>query len=67
MEKTTDTKGTVSKTTFNKVRRPLVLLSSKLKTLQDNIESIIVYNKTILFFNISKTINLIILFMVLAF
>lgn len=62
-----ETNGTVSRITLSRVSNPLVLLSSKLKTLQDSTAKIKVYTTTILFLSISKTINLIILFNDLLF
>jgi hypothetical protein len=67
VENKTDTRGTVSSTMLNSVKIPLVLLSSKLKLLQENTDNKMVYSNTILFLIISRVTNFTILITLLTF
>lgn len=61
------TKGTMRSIKFNIVSMPLVLLSSKLNTLQESTDRARVYIKTVLFLKMSKIMIYMILFTLLSF
>ncbi len=61
------TKGTMRSIKFNIVSMPLVLLSSKLNTLQESTDRARVYINTVLFLKMSKIMIYMILFTLLSF